>query len=97
MSYIKAIGSAPQNAFANYKLYVDGVQQAVSSTGLDNNGRVTFAFNPILLRTGSRSIEVRADNLAGSGRTIPIHYWICWWCIILQILLIMHIFQLVNI
>ncbi|MEI6352459.1 MAG: peptidoglycan-binding domain-containing protein [Candidatus Nomurabacteria bacterium] len=66
---LKTIGSAPQNAFANYKLYVDGVQQGNSSS-LDTNGRVGFVFTPKLLSTGQHTIEVHADNLSGTGRTI---------------------------
>ena len=61
--------SAPQNSLANFKLYVDGVQQSSGAT-LDNNGRVVLSITtPLLLRSGQRTLEVRADNLAGSGRT----------------------------
>ena len=66
---LRTIGSAPQNAFDNYRLFVDGVQQGQSST-LDNNSRVSFSFTPMLLKSGQHTIEVRADNKAGSGRTV---------------------------
>ena len=66
---LKTIGSAPQNAFTNYRLLVDGTQQGQSSS-LDNNNRVSFVFSPVLLRSGAHTIEALADNQAGSGRTV---------------------------
>lgn len=64
-----SIGSMPTNAFANYRLYVDGIQTG-NAVSMDNFGRVSFLFNPVTLNTGSHTIELRADNQTGSGRFV---------------------------
>jgi peptidoglycan hydrolase-like protein with peptidoglycan-binding domain len=65
------IGSAPASAFANFKLYVNGVQVG-SATGLDANGYVTFDMNssPVNLASGSRVVRVDADIVSGASRTV---------------------------
>ncbi len=68
---LRNIGSASASAFANFKLYVNGVQVA-TATGLDANGYVTFdmAAAPVLLGSGSRVIRVDADIVSGASRTV---------------------------
>lgn len=65
------VGSAPANAFANFKLYVNGVSVA-TATGLDINGYVTFDMTstPVNLVSGSRVVRVDADIVSGSSRTV---------------------------
>jgi hypothetical protein len=68
---LRNVGSAPANAFANFKLYVNGVQVA-TSTGLDMNGYVTFDMmsTPVMLTSGSRVVRVDADIVSGASRTV---------------------------
>ncbi len=68
---LRNIGSAPANAFANFKLYVNGVQVG-SATGIDANGYVTFDMNaaPVLVASGSRVVRVDADVVSGASRTV---------------------------
>lgn len=68
---LRNVGSAPANAFANFKLFVNGVQVG-SATGLDANGYVTFDMNstPVNLVSGSRVVRVDADIVSGASRTV---------------------------
>ena len=68
---VRQVGSAPANAFANFKLYVNGVQVA-TSTGMDMMGYVTFDMTnaPVTLTSGSRIVRVDADVLSGASRTV---------------------------
>jgi hypothetical protein len=65
------IGSAPANSFANFKLFVNGVQVGTGSA-IDANGYVTFNFmsSPVLLASGSRVMRVDADVVSGASRTL---------------------------
>jgi hypothetical protein len=69
----KFVGSAPVDALANMALYVDGTKVAgPSMINAANNNKVTFDLGntPFLLKTGSHTIDVRADIVKGSNRTI---------------------------
>jgi peptidoglycan hydrolase-like protein with peptidoglycan-binding domain len=68
---LRQIGSAPASAFANFKLYVNGVQVG-TATGLDAMGYVTFDMSatPVLLASGSRVVRVDADIVSGASRTV---------------------------
>lgn len=68
---IRQVGSASASSFANFKLYVNGVQVG-SATGMDSMGYVTFdmAASPVLLTSGSRIVRVDADVLSGASRTV---------------------------
>jgi hypothetical protein len=68
---LRNVGSAPANAFANFKLFVNGVQVGTAS-GLDMNGYVTFDLSsaPASLVSGSRVVRVDADIVSGSSRTV---------------------------
>lgn len=68
---LRNVGSAPANAFANFKLYVNGVQVG-TATGVDINGYVTFDLmaSPVLLVSGSRVVRVDADIVSGASRTV---------------------------
>jgi Putative peptidoglycan binding domain len=65
---LKQIGSAPINALSNIRLVVDGTQRATGS--VNSNGMVVFDLNssPVNLTTGSHTVEVRADVVAGANR-----------------------------
>jgi hypothetical protein len=65
----KYIGSAPTNALANIKLVVDGAQIGAAGV-IDSNGYLTFNLmsNPLPLNTGSHTIAVQADIVAGAYR-----------------------------
>lgn len=65
----KLVGSAPVDALANVKLYVDGVQFA-NASAFAANGYVTFySMSPLSLTTGSHTFDVRADIVKGSSRS----------------------------
>nr|MBP9766070.1 peptidoglycan-binding protein [Candidatus Paceibacterota bacterium] len=65
----KMVGSAPVDALANVKLYVDGVQFA-NASAFSANGYVTFySMSPLALTTGSHTFDVRADIVKGSSRS----------------------------
>ena len=68
---LRNIGSAQASAFANFKLFVNGVQVA-TATGLDANGYVTFDMSstPVTVASGSRVVRVDADIVSGSSRTV---------------------------
>ena len=70
----KYIGSAPADALQNVRLYVNG--SAVGPTGVLNtvSNLLSFDFgsSPVTLNTGVSTIEVRADVVKGSNRTITI-------------------------
>lgn len=71
----KFVGSAPVDALANMNLFVDGVKVAGPATiNAANNNKITFDLgsNPYLVRTGTHTIDVRADIVKGSNRTISI-------------------------
>ena len=80
------IGSAPNTALANVNLYVDGVQVGTSSGIMTDNTGSYIMFNTsgastacggintagACLTTGSHTLEVRADLMSGSARTIQL-------------------------
>jgi len=68
---LRNVGSAPAASFANFKLYVNGVQVG-TAIGVDANGYVTFDLNasPVLLAAGSRVLRMDADVVSGASRTI---------------------------
>jgi hypothetical protein len=64
-------GSAPSDALANIKLYVDGVATGsaatmVSITGT-NYAMFDFSTSPVSLSTGQHTVEVRADVVKGAS------------------------------
>jgi len=71
----KMIGSAPTNALSNIKLFIDGVDAGsvatISSIQGSNYAMFNFA-SPISLATGSHTIDIRADIVAGAYRTIQL-------------------------
>ena len=71
----KIIGSAPTNALANIKLFVDGVDSGVIATVAPIQGSNYAMFNfatPINLTTGTHTIDVRADIVTGANRTVQL-------------------------
>lgn len=71
----KFVGSAPVDALANISLFVDGTKVAGPTTiNAANNNKITFDLGttPYLLKTGSHTIQVRADVVKGSNRTVSI-------------------------
>ncbi len=68
---IRQVGSASANSFANFKLFVNGVQVSTAA-GVDSLGYVTFDMmaNPVTLVSGSRVVRVDADVLSGASRTV---------------------------
>ena len=67
------VGSAPNDAMANLSMYVDGTKVG-SSTGINQLGYVVFDLSaaPLSLATGSHTVDVRADIIKGSARTIQL-------------------------
>lgn len=71
----KMIGSAPTNALANIKLFIDGVDSGTVATIGTIQGSNYAMFNfvtPINLTTGTHTIDVRADIVTGANRTIQL-------------------------
>jgi len=66
----KFIGSAPTDAVQNLKLYVNGLAVGSSAT-INSDSRLSFDFgtSPVVLNTGSQTVEVRGDIMKGSNRT----------------------------
>ena len=65
---LRNIGSIATSDINDFKLYIDGVLTSTIPT-LDSNGYVTFPVS-VALKTGARTLEVTADVLGGSGRTV---------------------------
>ena len=72
----KIIGSAPTDALANVKMFVDGVDTGKVATVTAANGSsyetYDFTSAPISLTTGSHTIDVRADIQKGTNRTVEL-------------------------
>jgi peptidoglycan hydrolase-like protein with peptidoglycan-binding domain len=72
----RTIGSAPSDALANIKLYEDGIAVGNAGTMSVVNGSNYIVFDmsgsPIELTTGQHTLDVRADIVKGSARTIQI-------------------------
>lgn len=70
---LRQVGSAPASSFANFKLYVNGVQVATAA-GLDSMGYVTFDMSsaPVTLVSGARVVRVDADVVSGASRTVQL-------------------------
>jgi peptidoglycan hydrolase-like protein with peptidoglycan-binding domain len=68
---LRNVGSAQASAFANFKLYVNGVVVG-TAVGLDINGYVTFDLmaSPVTLVSGSRVVRVESDIVSGASRTV---------------------------
>lgn len=70
----RMIGSAPTDAIANIRMFVDGVDSGAAGTVWSSNGTnyVSFDFMamPKSLTTGSHIIEVRGNVEKGSNRTV---------------------------
>lgn len=70
----RMIGSAPADALANIKLFVDGVDTGKVATVMMINGSNYAMFDysgaPMSLSTGSHTMDVRANVEKGSNRTV---------------------------
>jgi len=65
------IGSAPTDALANARLYVNGTAVGpVSSISASNKLSFDFGSSPVTLNTGASTVEVRADIVKGSNRNV---------------------------
>ena len=67
------IGSAPTDSLENIKLFVNGTDVSTSA-GVNSMGYIVFDLSaaPTALQTGSSTVEVRADVVKGSSRTITL-------------------------
>ncbi|MBU2579002.1 peptidoglycan-binding protein, partial [Patescibacteria group bacterium] len=70
---LKLIGSVTTDALANVKLYINGVQAGTATT-IDANGNVAFDLSaaPVVIQSGSATLEVRADVVKGSSRNFSL-------------------------
>lgn len=68
----KFIGSATADAATNLKLYVNGSPVGSSATVDSVTNRLSFDFgtSPVILNTGSQTVELRGDIVKGSNRSI---------------------------
>jgi len=73
---LKEIGSIDSDDLQNFKLYVNGVEVA-GPVQMSDDFYVTFDLtsNPVTLETGSRTLEVRADVIDGSGKSFSFSVW----------------------
>jgi hypothetical protein len=67
---LREIGSIDTDDLQNFKLYVDGTQVG-ETVQMSDDYYVAFDLtaSPVTLEPGSRSLEVRADIIGGSGRS----------------------------
>lgn len=65
----KQVGSVPAGSLQNIKLYVAGAPVGTPIASLDASNNVTFdmSANPVVLNTGTQTIELRADIIKGSS------------------------------
>ena len=72
----KMVGSAPSNALANIRLFVDGVDTGKVATVMSISGSNYASFDltsaPITLLTGSHTVDVRVDVILGASRTVQL-------------------------
>jgi len=72
MANFKMVGSAPTNALANIHMFIDGVDTGkvatMTSTNGSNYATIDLTSAPITLTTGSHTVDVRADIVAGASR-----------------------------
>lgn len=68
---LKNEGSADPSDFANFQLFIDGVQYGGTVATLNASDKVIFdlSANPLKLKTGTRTFRVLADVIGGSGET----------------------------
>jgi hypothetical protein len=70
------IGSAPANALANMNLLIDGVDTPGTGTVISIGGTNYINFDlssaPVTLTTGSHTLQVNADIVNGSSRTVQL-------------------------
>jgi len=64
----KMVGSAPANALSNVQLYVDGVSRGTATINAMSQYVFTMP-SPVALNTGSHTVELRGDVVAGASRT----------------------------
>jgi hypothetical protein len=76
MANFKMVGSAPSNALANIRLFIDGTDTGKIATVITINGSNYASFDltsaPITLTTGSHTADVRADIYTGAARTVQL-------------------------
>ncbi len=67
---LRYVGSAPNDALSNITLYLNGVPTGSTST-VNSMGYVVFdlSAHPVLINTGSTTIDVRGDVQKGSNRS----------------------------
>jgi hypothetical protein len=65
---LRQIGSVNTSDISNFRLMVDGTQLA-QVQNMTSDGYVNFAFSPVTLKNGSRTVSVLADIIGGSSRT----------------------------
>jgi len=72
----RMIGSAPSDALANIKLFIDGVDTGKMATVASIQGSNYAMFDvvsaPISLATGSHTVDLRADVQKGSNRNVTV-------------------------
>ncbi len=66
---LRQIGSISTSDLTNFNFYVNGVKYgSTSQLGSDNYVTFDFSNSPVLLQTGSKNLEVRADVVGGSSK-----------------------------
>jgi len=72
----RMVGSAPSNALANIRMFIDGVDTGKVATVITISGSNYASFDltsaPITLTTGSHTMDVRADIVSGAARTVQL-------------------------
>lgn len=72
----RMVGSAPADALANIKVYVDGVAAGNAATmGVINGTNYAmfdFSASPVTLSTGSHTVDLRADVVKGASYTVSV-------------------------
>jgi hypothetical protein len=70
----RMIGSAPSDALSNIKLFVNGVDTGRVASVMPiqgtNYAMFDFGSSPVVMPTGSHTVELRADIMKGANRTV---------------------------
>ena len=76
LANFRMVGSAPSDALANIKLFVDGVDTGKVATVVSISGSNYAMFDltsaPVSLTTGSHTVDVRADIQKGTNRDVTV-------------------------
>ena len=72
---LRQVGSIVTDDIRNFRLFVRGIEVSRATLARDNTLTFDLSASPARLITGTVALEVRADVVAGSGRTFTFALW----------------------